>query len=778
MAPGLQRWTDHLRRHEFIRRDDSWALHASTLYSGRLLSPTPIVYNRFPLLESVAVDLHPRKSSSTSGLYASLAFNLLPNNSPYRRQMFRFGRPSAVQKPPGLTAWEKALLSHRLVHSPEQPNPFPLQDSSHGPRIMYYPTHRLVGFYALDSICKNLGHPFPELFKASIERLFLTAYRDVENFDPTTKIKFEELLGTWRTGSVTQSELFGAELQRRMENGIFGSWGNGAEASNSQAFQNGMKQLPAIASPAEKASILFDLRRILADRRDIAVYNPTDQANLLQIDTLSQLEQLVANQQLTINQVDDIRKQLQLFKLSTAPPAPTDLSAPQSISHHHTPVHHPSQPPTDLDDSGTLAQLNQFLEANPNILQEVMQQSQLAQPPQAAFAQSTTNSALDPTFQDVSDILSQFVQPQPTAPFVPEPISHAILSPNLFNGQNLAAALTALNIPQGPNQTPVGFIREQSCESANKSSPSPSTPSSSQNSLPRDHPDPAIMEYENKIAGLTIELQSGSINRVNPSDIADLLYSDIPQFCRQDGSRFLSGKTGNQRASDQLDRYFRIQRQVRESGQRAQQRMWGQGESTWLYSQDSEHAGRGNGSQTRKDGSRSPPAMKRIEEEQEKLAELRRKTVIRPSSSGLACQPCPICLEPFDTKLDEDEDEFLWTNAIESFNESKQTKVIYHATCHFETVRNKKRMQLKSELEAKKLSQSSVRTHPSLPVTQSSSSDNLEQKIKVESVNPDLSLGPLDKKRKGSPSSSPQLNDLQSRPSSLGTHKKPRLISA
>ncbi|KAI9605170.1 hypothetical protein H4Q26_003145 [Puccinia striiformis f. sp. tritici PST-130] len=67
-------------------------------------------------------------------------------------------------------------------------------------------------------------------------------------------------------------------------------------------------------------------------------------------------------------------------------------------------------------------------------------------------------------------------------------------------------------------------------------------------------------------------------------------------------------------------------------------------------------------------------------------------------------------------------------------------------------------MQLKSELEAKKLSQSSVRTHPSLPVTQSSSSDNLEQKIKVESVNPDLSLGPLDKKRKGSPSSSPQWN--------------------
>jgi hypothetical protein len=196
------------------------------------------------------------------------------------------------------------------------------------------------------------------------------------------------------------------------------------------------------------------------------------------------------------------------------------------------------------------------------------------------------------------------------------------------------------------------------------------------------------MEYEDKIAGLSIELQNASINRVKPSEIADLLYSDIPQFCRQDGSRFLPGKIGNQRASDQLDRYFRIQRQVRESGQRAQQRMWAQAESTWLYSQDTEV-------HPRKDGNRSPST--RMDEEQEKMAELRRKTVVRPSSSLLASQPCPICLEPFDTKLDEEEDEFFWINAIESFNEAKQSTVFYHATCHFETLRNhKKRMQLKA----------------------------------------------------------------------------------
>ncbi|KAA1074790.1 hypothetical protein PGT21_020626 [Puccinia graminis f. sp. tritici] len=549
-----------------------------------------------------------------------------------------------------------------------------------------HPAHRLIGFYALDSICKNLGHPFPELFKASIEHLFLTAYREVEHLNPATKIKFEELLGTWRTGSAAQSELFGPELQRKMEDGIFGSWRHGNEAPNSLAFENGVKQLPAIASPAEKASILFDLRRILADRRDIATHAPTDQANLAQIDTLQQLEQLVATQQLTMSQVEEIRKQLQPLKLAAPPPPPIEQHPAFSTSHHL------SQPPNIFEDSDALAQLNHFLEANPNILQQVMQQSHQAQPPQAAVAQPV----LDPTFQNVSDILSQFVQPQQTTSLVSEPISQAPLNFNLFDSQHLAAALTALNLPQcNTQQNATPFMREQSHESAQKLSPSPSSSNSDGNCRLRDHPDPAVMEYEDKIAGLSIELQNASINRVKPSEIADLLYSDIPQFCRQDGSRFLPGKIGNQRASDQLDRYFRIQRQVHESGQRAQQRMWAQAESTWLYSQDTDPTGKK--AHPRPDGSRSPSTTRRMDEEQEKMAELRRKTVVRPSSSLLASQPCPICLEPFDTKLDEEEDEFFWINAIESFNETKQTTVFYHATCHFETLRNhKKRMQLKA----------------------------------------------------------------------------------
>lgn len=50
-----------------------------------------------------------------------------------------------------------------------------------------------------------------------------------------------------------------------------------------------MKQQPAVATPAEKASILYDLRRILGERERIALSYPNDHANLTQMNTLQQV---------------------------------------------------------------------------------------------------------------------------------------------------------------------------------------------------------------------------------------------------------------------------------------------------------------------------------------------------------------------------------------------------------------------------------------------------------------------------------------------------------
>lgn len=560
-----------------------------------------------------------------------------------------------------------------------------------------HPSHRLIGFYVLDSICKNLGHPFPQLFKPFIERLFLIAYRDIEDIDPITKVKFEELLGTWRTGSATQTELFDPDIQRRIEEGIFGSWRRPNESIASQAFLNGIKQQPAIATPAEKASILYDVRRILAEREQVAAAYPGDHANLAQMATLQQLDQLIASQQLTISQVDDIRKQLQPLKASILPPPavecgilPSQMHAvPPQMAPLLTPPIHQPQHPGDCD---ALASLTKLLETNPELLLQAVKPPPpvLPQPPLTHQHQPPLN--FDVANQALLDAVSQISHP-PVVSSVPHP-APTLANANMFDSQQLAAALAYLNPPIS-NSLPTDLSsHDRSIELHPQPSPAPSTLSTSE-STSVIHPDPVIMEYENLVAALPIELHSASINRVKAADIADILYSHIPQFCRQDGSRFLYGKTGSQRASEQLDRHFRLHRRVRESGQRAQQRMWAQTENEWLESHDF-------GSPDGDESDAGRRKKRKSVEEEKSVSELSKKSVVRPSSPGLASQPCPICQESFETRFDEEEDEFYWLNAIELIREAGKRSV-YHATCHYETIRNKARMRIKTELEENRL---------------------------------------------------------------------------
>lgn len=93
------------------------------------------------------------------------------------------------------------------------------------------PANKLPALYLLDSISKNIGPPYINLFCRFIERRFLEAYQVV---DPATKTKMEELLGTWRTGGADGGELFRGpdegrvgRVQRGIESTLFGTGGRG-----------------------------------------------------------------------------------------------------------------------------------------------------------------------------------------------------------------------------------------------------------------------------------------------------------------------------------------------------------------------------------------------------------------------------------------------------------------------------------------------------------------------------------------------------------------------
>lgn len=116
------------------------------------------------------------------------------------------------------------------------------------------PQIRLFALYLLDSIAKNVGHPYTALFARFIERVFLETYQLV---DPQVKVKLEELLGTWRTGGQDGGELFRfpeegrrGRVQYGIESNLFGNGGRGGgiggkglPLAQNQAFQAGVSLL-------------------------------------------------------------------------------------------------------------------------------------------------------------------------------------------------------------------------------------------------------------------------------------------------------------------------------------------------------------------------------------------------------------------------------------------------------------------------------------------------------------------------------------------------------
>ena len=139
--------------------------------------------------------------------------------------------------------------------------------------------------------------------------------------DQSTKVKLEELLGTWRNGAPDGGEVFqlqpNAPLgtlppQQVMEEALFGrrpeppplSYQSASlplppmpmppamplQAQNPYQHQQSAQTPQAGAtSNIERAAVLFDLRKLLGIRREQASANPADQSNFDQIATLQQV---------------------------------------------------------------------------------------------------------------------------------------------------------------------------------------------------------------------------------------------------------------------------------------------------------------------------------------------------------------------------------------------------------------------------------------------------------------------------------------------------------
>lgn len=478
-----------------------------------------------------------------------------------------------------------------------------------------HPSIRLPALYTLDSISKNIGHPYTQLWSARIVPIFLETYRLV---DQPTKMRMEELLATWKTAGPGARPLFGDNAQWSIERALFGS--------------SGMPQPNATPAPVadprsnasrSKAKAIENIDKLLAVDGQSLAANPSDQALHERVDSLAQLKQVILTADLSNEEMAQIHAQLDSLSAAAqranptghaaamhGQPLPPTQAAPVSVN-SPTPVHQaPAALPQGL--SGALANL-----------------SALTAQPAAAPAASTQ------------------------APPV----------------NNAASALFASLMQAG--------LLPGSATNSAAATPPPAA-------VERDQDE----DYVNAILALDIKTSGPEFNREPASSYELILHKHLALQCRQCANRYPTGNKGQARMDDHLDWHFTQNRRAKDSAARGQSRSWFDRLESFIRGgfDDSVPASKGSGAGAASGDGESKSGMTAAQEKalKEKFS---KSFVVAPTDPDLASKPCPICKEAFKSQWSEDEEEWIWLNAIKVENTQAEGSVggvvYYHASCHY-----------------------------------------------------------------------------------------------
>ncbi|QRW16415.1 PfkB family carbohydrate kinase [Rhizoctonia solani] len=168
-------------------------------------------------------------------------------------------------------------------------------------------------------------------------------------------------------------------------------------------------------------------------------------------------------------------------------------------------------------------------------------------------------------------------------------------------------------------------------------------------------------DYDETILGVDIQLTAASIQRERPQ-MANLLYNRLPLQCKQCALRFPAGEAGKKSMEDHLDLHFKQNRKARENTGRGHSRSWFVSRNDWI------HGARDAGESVTTVKAQAAAA-------EERLAKLRESYVVVPPGEEAKPALCPICKESIKSEYLEDDEEWVWRNAV---NVKGQ---IYHATC-------------------------------------------------------------------------------------------------
>lgn len=446
--------------------------------------------------------------------------------------------------------------------------------------------------------------------------------------DHSVKVRMEELLATWRNSGVGGRPLFGDVTQWNIERALYGNAGPPVPANTQHVPQH-----TSLTQANFGGNSPFHLQQQQQQQQQV------------------QQQQQQQTRKWTIERFDR-------------------LLAIGSHDQHHNPHLY------DVDRMQALAKLKLLVSETPLSLDEMSQ----------------IHLQLDALEAEVEARRQAVTPPQQIAPVpTPAPATHGAHSPRP-NGAGLPASLAGALANLGKLGAGLSTPPVTHRPAASPEAPAPAPSASAfdliaslrqAGLLPSQAAAPAStivqqdLEYSNMIMSLNLRLTTADMQRELPlGSLEAINFKEMPLQCRQCANRYPSGPKGQASMDQHLDWHFRQNRRAKDSAARGQSRSWFSRLEEWIrggYDDDAPSKVNETGSTGT---GRVAVAMTPAQE-----AELKAATnafVVAPSDDpGVATKPCPICKELFKSEWSEEEEEWIWKNAI------KVNGIYYHGSCHY-----------------------------------------------------------------------------------------------
>ncbi|KAI9258979.1 hypothetical protein BDA99DRAFT_484022 [Phascolomyces articulosus] len=510
------------------------------------------------------------------------------------------------------------------------------------------PGQKLPVLYLIDSICKNVGGVYIEHFGRDIASTFLDAYTVT---DPNTRKSFERLLHTWKNGMPNGAPVFSRQIIESIErplNYIRSRNQGGASPQRQPQQQQHISSSPTqLPHPTPQQQSRF----------------PSSPQQQRTSSPRSHHQQIHVNPNFV--QKRDPRDPRSRNVYSNQERVSRPMAPPVS-----NPVIAPTIPTTTTTQSSSLS--------GGGVPNDILSTLQSILPSSSQAIHNNNSTDKDAA---TSQLLSQI---QSILPTLPPQQSSAIQ-------QYLNQILGSSNNNNNNTSTPP--LSQQQNQMTNLATPSPPvTAPINTAELLKGLTSMGILtglgagEPSEKHISLNdfgaFKLESKDLQIVRPGAI-ELLYSGSPLQCKQCGFRYPKTSEGQSKMDAHLDSHFRQNRRMKERVKRGLSRSWFVTEDEWVSGSGGELTSHQAPTFLLNDTSIADVTMGSPSASGGATTETvspETHMVVMPNDEDR--KPCPICGERFIDFWNDDEEEWMYKNAVMVDN------TIYHATCHADAVKS------------------------------------------------------------------------------------------